>query len=125
MHVFFVVLMKCVWFYRDVFSSLLVYNLILFGLRFQTLRLAGSTRKKLMVGEIVNLMSIDAQKFQDAPTFSHIVWTAPITIVVALYFIWQEIGPSSLAGLALMIVLVPINGIIVSKARKLQVNYRN
>ena len=73
------------------------------------------------MGEIVNLMSVDAQKLQDAPGYLHMLWSAPLTIAVAMYFLWQELGAATLAGLALMIMLVPINAVIAQRTRTLQV----
>ncbi len=78
-------------------------------------------KKGSTVGQIVNLMSVDAQKFQDAPAFLHMVWSAPFTVAVAMYFLWQELGVSSLAGLAVMLTLAPINVIVAQKTRMLQV----
>ena len=67
-------------------------------------------------------MSVDAQRFQDAPAYLHMIWSAPFTIAVALYFLWQELGPSSLAGLAVMLLLAPINVVVAQKTRTLQVS---
>lgn len=38
-----------------------------------------------------------------------------------MYFLWKELGPSVLAGVAVMVLLIPINGFIANKARDLQV----
>lgn len=73
------------------------------------------------IGEIVNLMSVDAQRFMDMMPFLNMIWSGPFQIGVALYFLWNTLGPSTLAGVAVMILLIPINGFIVSKVRTLQV----
>jgi hypothetical protein len=44
--------------------------------------------------------------------YGHILWAAPLTIVLCLYFLWQYLGPSTLVTLAIMALLVPINGVI-------------
>lgn len=81
-----------------------------------------STAKRVStVGEIVNLMSVDAQKLQDAPGYLHMLWSAPLTVAVAMYFLWQQLGAATLAGLALMIMLVPVNALIAQKTRTLQI----
>ena len=89
---------------------------------YQSLKLNNEARKGTTVGQIVNLMSVDAQRFQDAPAYLHMIWSAPFTIAVALYFLWMELGPSSLAGLAVMLLLAPINVVVAQKTRTLQVN---
>ena len=87
----------------------------------QSLRLSPAARRSATVGEIVNLMSVDAQKLQDAPVYMHMVWSTPLTVALAMFFLWQQLGPSVIAGLVLMILLVPLNGAIAQKTRKLQV----
>jgi hypothetical protein len=46
-----------------------------------------------------------------------------LQIVIAVYMLWNIMGPSVLAGLAVMILLIPINGVLASMQRKLQANY--
>ena len=87
----------------------------------QTLRLSNSAKRSSTVGEIVNLMSVDAQRFMDLTTYLHMIWSGPFQISLALYFLWQTLGPSALAGIAVMILLIPINGLIAHKIRQYQV----
>lgn len=73
------------------------------------------------VGEIVNLMSVDVQKIMDLIPFVNMLWSSPLQIAVAMYFLWGILGPSVLAGLVVIILLVPANAIIAAKARKYQI----
>ena len=73
------------------------------------------------MGEVVNLMSVDAQRFMELTTYLNMLWSAPFQMIVCLYFLWQTLGPSVLAGVAVMIVLIPINAVIAKKSRALQV----
>ena len=84
-----------------------------------------AARRDATVGEIVNLMSVDAQKLLDVPTYLHMLWAAPVTIALALFFLWQQLGPASLAGFAIMVLLVPLNGVIGYIIRNLQVTMLN
>ncbi|CAG5122310.1 unnamed protein product, partial [Candidula unifasciata] len=86
----------------------------------KTLRLSNSAKKTSTVGEIVNLMSVDAQRFMDLTTYIHTIWSGPLQICLALYFLWQTLGPSALAGIAVMVLLIPINAVIAHKSRKYQ-----
>lgn len=70
---------------------------------------------------MVNLMSVDASRFQDYIGFIWVLWSAPLQIVVAVYMLWQQLGASVLAGLAVMVVLMPITMFVATKQRKLQV----
>ncbi|ELT99905.1 hypothetical protein CAPTEDRAFT_158862 [Capitella teleta] len=88
----------------------------------KSLKLSSASKRMATTGEICNLMSVDAQKLQDAPGYIHMLWSTPLTIALAIYFLWQQLGPSVLAGLAVMILLVPVNGAIAQKTRKLQIS---
>lgn len=86
------------------------------------LKLSNTARKKSTVGEIVNLMSVDAQRFMDLTTYLHMTWSAPLQILLCLYFLWQILGPSVIAGLGVMVLLIPVNAFIASKYKVLQVS---
>ena len=73
------------------------------------------------VGEIVNLMSVDAQRLQDVTSFVWIVWSCPLQITVAIYMLWGILGPSVLAGVAVMVLMIPVNAFMATMQRKLQV----
>lgn len=34
-------------------------------------------------------MSVDAQRFMDLITYINMIWSAPLQVVLALYFLWQ------------------------------------
>uniref|UniRef100_A0A674BJ52 Canalicular multispecific organic anion transporter 2-like n=1 Tax=Salmo trutta TaxID=8032 RepID=A0A674BJ52_SALTR len=87
----------------------------------KSLIITNAAKRKSTVGEIVNLMSVDAQRFMDLTTFLNMLWSAPLQIILALYFLWQNLGPSVLAGVAVMILLIPLNAAIAVKTRAYQV----
>ncbi|NXF93849.1 MRP1 protein, partial [Eubucco bourcierii] len=87
----------------------------------KALVITNSARKTSTVGEIVNLMSVDAQRFMDLATYINMIWSAPLQVILALYLLWQNLGPSVLAGVAVMILLVPINAVIAMKTKTYQV----
>ncbi|XP_039572082.1 ATP-binding cassette sub-family C member 3 isoform X1 [Passer montanus] len=87
----------------------------------KSLAITNSAKRSSTVGEIVNLMSVDAQRFMDLMTFLNMVWSAPLQIFLALYFLWQTLGPSVLAGVAVMVLLIPFNSAIAIKTRAFQV----
>ncbi|XP_018091823.1 multidrug resistance-associated protein 1 isoform X2 [Xenopus laevis] len=80
-----------------------------------------SARRTSTIGEIVNLMSVDAQRFMDLATYINMIWSAPLQVILAFYLLWQNLGPSVLAGIAVMVLLVPVNAVIAMKTKKYQV----
>uniref|UniRef100_A0A8D0A4J0 ATP-binding cassette, sub-family C (CFTR/MRP), member 3 n=1 Tax=Sander lucioperca TaxID=283035 RepID=A0A8D0A4J0_SANLU len=87
----------------------------------KALVITNAAKRSSTVGEVVNLMSVDAQRFMDLTTFLNMLWSAPLQIMLALYFLWQNLGPSVLAGVAVMIMLIPLNAVIAMKTRAYQV----
>ncbi|XP_033886772.3 multidrug resistance-associated protein 1-like isoform X3 [Acipenser ruthenus] len=87
----------------------------------KALIVSNAARRTSTVGEIVNLMSVDAQRLVDLMTYINMIWSAPLQVVLALYFLWQNLGPSVLAGVAVMILMVPVNAVIAMKTKTYQV----
>ncbi|XP_034237463.1 multidrug resistance-associated protein 1-like [Thrips palmi] len=86
----------------------------------KSLSMSNVARKDKTVGEIVTLMSVDAQRFLELGTMLPLLWSSPIQIILSLYFLWDLLGIAVLAGLASMILLILVNGFIVSKMEVLQ-----
>lgn len=57
----------------------------------------------------------------DLTAYINMLWSAPLQIALALYFLWSLLGPAVLAGLAVMIILIPVNGVIANKVKTLQI----
>uniref|UniRef100_A0A5F8H1J1 Multidrug resistance-associated protein 1 n=1 Tax=Monodelphis domestica TaxID=13616 RepID=A0A5F8H1J1_MONDO len=87
----------------------------------KALVITNSARKSSTVGEIVNLMSVDAQRFMDLATYINMIWSAPLQVILALYLLWLNLGPSVFAGVAVMILMVPLNAVMAMKTKTYQV----
>ena len=79
------------------------------------------SRRESTVGEIVNLMAVDARRFLDLMPYIQMIWSAPFQIILAMFFLWETIGVFTLAGLAVLILLIPVNGALAVVSKKLQV----
>ncbi|CAI5775246.1 canalicular multispecific organic anion transporter 1 [Podarcis lilfordi] len=101
--------------------GMLVRTALMAAIYKKALTVSNATRKESTVGETVNLMSADAQRFMDFTNMMHQLWSAPLQIVLSIVFLWLELGPSVLAGIAVMVLLIPINAVLVTKARAIQV----
>ncbi|KAE9419577.1 hypothetical protein Angca_007423, partial [Angiostrongylus cantonensis] len=86
----------------------------------KTLRLSNTARRAKTVGEIVNLMSIDVDRFQQISPNTMQYWSNPLQIVLALFFLFHQIGLPVLSGVAVMLMLFPINFLITMLIRKCQ-----
>uniref|UniRef100_A0A672TTI4 MRP1 protein n=1 Tax=Strigops habroptila TaxID=2489341 RepID=A0A672TTI4_STRHB len=86
----------------------------------KALTLANSSRRNYTTGEIVNLMSADAQQLMELTVNINLLWSAPFQIIMAVIFLWKELGPSVLAGVALLLLVIPINALIAAKVKRLK-----
>ncbi|EGW14610.1 Canalicular multispecific organic anion transporter 1 [Cricetulus griseus] len=85
------------------------------------LSLSNLARRQYTIGETVNLMSVDAQKLVEVTNYMHLVWSSVLQIALSIFFLWRELGPSVLAGVGVMVLLIPVNGVLATKNRKIQV----
>ncbi|KAJ8108032.1 hypothetical protein OPT61_g8455 [Boeremia exigua] len=61
-------------------------------------------------GRIVNLMSTDTYRVDQASGFFHMIWTAPIGILVTTALLLVNLTYSALPGLGLIIIAMPLLG---------------
>ncbi|XP_074069915.1 multidrug resistance-associated protein 1-like isoform X1 [Macrotis lagotis] len=91
------------------------------GLLFKkVLNLSNSSRKKFSTGEIINLVSADAQQLMDLTVNLNILWSAPLQILMAILLLWQELGPSVFAGVAVLLLVIPINALVANRIKMLK-----
>ena len=77
---------------------------------------------KTTAGELVNLMSVDAQRLMELMTYINSLWSSPLQIAGSLYFLYNTLGLSILAGLGVMILIIPLNMFFGSRMSTLQVS---
>ena len=88
----------------------------------QSLRLSAAAHCQSTTGEITNLMSIDANRFHMLMLNIHVLWSGPFQVTVAVYLLWCELGPAVLAGIAVLLIMIPINIVVARKSKVLQVS---
>ncbi|EXJ96379.1 hypothetical protein A1O1_01505 [Capronia coronata CBS 617.96] len=59
-------------------------------------------------GKIVNLMSVDTYRVDQASGFFHLIWTSPLQVIVVLIVLCVNLGYSALAGYALLVIMLPL-----------------
>lgn len=74
------------------------------------LKPAASNNNGWSNGQIVNLMSTDTNRIDQASSMLHMCWTAPIQIVLALVLLIINLGYSALAGFAFICIMTPLLG---------------
>uniref|UniRef100_A0A8D0ARP1 Multidrug resistance-associated protein 4-like n=1 Tax=Sander lucioperca TaxID=283035 RepID=A0A8D0ARP1_SANLU len=91
-------IIKCYW---KPYGVLGLFTLV------EALRLSSSAMGKTTTGQIVNLLSNDVNKFDDVTIFLHFLWVGPLQAAAVVGLLWAEIGPSCLAGMVILMFLMP------------------
>ncbi|OLN93990.1 Metal resistance protein YCF1-like protein 1 [Colletotrichum chlorophyti] len=86
----------------------------------KSMKLSNEGRASKTTGDIVNYMAVDAQRLQDLTQFAQQVWSAPFQIIICMVSLYQLVGWSMLAGIAVMIIMMPAHGFIARIMRNLQ-----
>lgn len=65
------------------------------------------------VGTIINLMAVDSLKVSEVSAYLHFLWASvPVELVLSIVLLYRILGYSSIAGIGVMIILLPINILI-------------
>ncbi|CAO3645419.1 unnamed protein product [Cunninghamella blakesleeana] len=67
-----------------------------------------STQIVSTTGNIINLMSTDSKKIGDFAGYLFILWSSPFELLIGLYLLYGLLGLSSLVGILVMLLSVPI-----------------
>jgi ABC-type multidrug transport system fused ATPase/permease subunit len=86
----------------------------------KAMKLSNEGRATKSTGDIVNYMAVDVQRLQDLTQFGQQLWSSPFQIFLAFASLYQLVGVSFLAGVGVMILMIPINGVIARFMKKLQ-----
>lgn len=76
----------------------------------QALRLKINSLDQSSTGKIVNLMSNDVSRFDISIAYAPFLWIGPLETIIITYFLWQEVGVSSILGVGTLLVFVPLQG---------------
>lgn len=76
----------------------------------QSLRLSKTALGETTVGQVVNLLSNDVNRFDVAIIFLHYLWIGPLATVIITYFMWLEISWAAVVGVGFMLAFIPLQG---------------
>ncbi|KAJ3027782.1 UNVERIFIED_CONTAM: hypothetical protein HDU68_003121, partial [Siphonaria sp. JEL0065] len=70
-------------------------------------RISNEARKEFPVGKITNLTATDTNRIDTSLQWCHYIWMAPFQILAAVGLLLWILGPSALAGAAVMAIYIP------------------
>ncbi|KAF2404781.1 hypothetical protein EJ06DRAFT_546572 [Trichodelitschia bisporula] len=82
---------------------------------------APTGNEQVTSGTIINLMAVDSFKVSEICAYLHFLWaSAPVQAVVAITLLYRILGYSSIVGISMMIILLPVNLLISREFARIQ-----
>ncbi|KAK0631184.1 ATP-dependent bile acid permease [Lasiodiplodia hormozganensis] len=82
---------------------------------------ANGSETQVSSGAIINLMAVDSFKVAEISAYLHFLWAnTPVQVVVSVLLLYRILGLSSVAGIGMMIFLLPINMLISKRFAAIQ-----
>ncbi|XP_012274748.1 probable multidrug resistance-associated protein lethal(2)03659 [Orussus abietinus] len=78
----------------------------------KALRLSKTALGETTVGQAVNLLSNDVNRFDVAIIFLHYLWIGPLETMIVMYFMYREVENSAIIGVASLLMFIPLQGFL-------------
>jgi ATP-binding cassette subfamily C (CFTR/MRP) protein 4 len=75
------------------------------------LKLKRETCQKFALGQVVNLLSNDVERFNDVLVFFHYTWIGPVKILVGLYYLDVVLGKTVIVGFLILFLFIFLQGL--------------
>ncbi|CAH1981017.1 unnamed protein product [Acanthoscelides obtectus] len=77
------------------------------------LKLSQASLTQTTAGQLVNLLSNDVQRFDNASIYLHYIWIMPFHFVLAFYILFQSVGLAAIAGMTMIgLQAIPLQGFL-------------
>ena len=78
----------------------------------KALKLSSASVGQTAVGQIVNIMSNDVNRFDEFTIFGSYLIVAPIQTAIIVYIVWTYLGVACFAGIALLVLFIPFQALM-------------
>ncbi|KAL5236136.1 hypothetical protein ACI65C_003546 [Semiaphis heraclei] len=95
----------------------LIYN--------KALRLKINSLETSTTGHIINLISNDVNRFDVSLIYLPFLWIGPLETFVSIFFLWQEVGVSSVIGVGTLLIFIPLQVWLASKTSTIRLKTAN
>nr|XP_012230327.1 PREDICTED: probable multidrug resistance-associated protein lethal(2)03659 isoform X1 [Linepithema humile]XP_012230329.1 PREDICTED: probable multidrug resistance-associated protein lethal(2)03659 isoform X1 [Linepithema humile]XP_012230330.1 PREDICTED: probable multidrug resistance-associated protein lethal(2)03659 isoform X1 [Linepithema humile] len=88
----------------------------------KALKLTRTALGETTIGQAVNLLSNDVNRFDIGIIFLHYLWIGPLETIIITYFMyyWLDIGLSAIIGVASLLMFIPLQGWLGKKSSELR-----
>ncbi|KAG1677886.1 Multidrug resistance-associated protein 4 [Nymphon striatum] len=78
----------------------------------KVLKLSHESLNKTSVGQIINILSNDLQKFDLAIMYINYAWIVPLQLLIVGWILWIKVGKIGIIGLSVFVLFVPLQSYI-------------
>ncbi|KAG0069645.1 hypothetical protein BGZ89_002459 [Linnemannia elongata] len=78
------------------------------------LLLSSKAKQDFSTGKVTNLMSTDTTRLDFVAGYFHVIWTAPLMIILILILLIDNMGPTALVGFVFLLIVGPLQAKIVA-----------
>lgn len=86
----------------------------------KALKISSAAKRGTTVGEIVNLMAVDAHRFFEMIPYLMMTLTALPVMALAIFLLYGILGVSTFSGVVVLVALFPISGFVANQLKNLQ-----
>lgn len=79
----------------------------------KSLKLSKTSLGETTVGQVVNLLSNDVNRFDVALIFAHQLWIGPVETVICTYLMFLYVGWSAVIGVVFLLMFIPLQSMII------------
>lgn len=76
----------------------------------KALKLTRTALGETTVGQAVNLLSNDVNRFDVAIIFLHYLWIGPLETAIITYFMYTQVGLAAVIGVVSLLLFLPLQG---------------
>ncbi|CAG2115412.1 unnamed protein product, partial [Medioppia subpectinata] len=105
--------------YRQELLIMKIKSCVTSALYEKSLRLSSSGRKDYATGDIVNLISSDLFYIYCFFYFADNLLLSPVIVIIATCLLWAQLGAATLAGVAVLVVVVAINSFMLTREHQM------
>ena len=86
----------------------------------KSLNFSEQSKTTCPTGRLISILGTDLERLEWATAEGHMVWSAPVSIIVALILLWELVGANVLAALPVMLFLLPFFGFSTTLQKRFQ-----
>ncbi|KAK3802036.1 hypothetical protein RRG08_064629 [Elysia crispata] len=87
----------------------------------KSLTMNAEGRRNFTVGNVVNLMTVDCQRFRDLITKLYALFSWPVQISIAFFLLYNVLGIAFVAGIITLLLLMPTNAKLTTSLKGIQI----